>query len=624
MTTRAATVALLLAAAAGVAGCSRTVEPEPPAARYATLDPRDDLPAFMGGTVLESVEVAGTQPQALAGYGLVVNLENTGRDDGVPSAVRQRIIDDSVRRGVDAARTDGPLGALSPAALLADPRTAVVRVDGVIPPGAVVGQRVDVQVTALDSNTTPSLARGFLWQTELHSGIVNAQNPGEQTNLAGVARGPLVVNPGYALLDPAVAKDDASAVASLRRAVIPDGGVTYKGRPFLLRLRQPSRRLARMVEQRINYHFGLPVAAAQDEAVVRLEMPTEGPWANRGPGDWQHFVGVATHLYFAGGNDAFAATAAKRLADAARQGNLSQDELESLSYALEGLGQVALPQIVPLMADPDPAVAFAAQRAAAHLNQSAAADALLAAANDSANPYGVRSARELGRVEGGGRSLVRRVRGLLDSGNPQVRVAAYESLVRLDDPALESREVAGKFLLRLTPAGTFGGRATRPPLVYATLAGTPTIAVIGGERTQIDLPRLRENLLARGMGDRLTLSRPGDQNYVTLFQRLRDPLGKQDNRQRDFVEQKSLPDLIEVVGRLGGEAAPGEPNLQLGYGEVVALLKQMADDGQIVSGPGEGETVSVALQDASLNEVDAAPSVPGFEARRAAQASAAE
>ena len=313
---------LLVAAVAGatLVGCQRRVDAPLQQSRYDVLESDPDLPEHLRGTILEQVTIFGTQSQVITGYGLVVNLDNTGRDDGVPTPVRDRIAETAARRGIASPQTGGRLGQLSPTALLADPRTSVVRVEGYVPPAAVPGQRIDVAVRALETNTTPSLAGGFLWLTELHRGVVGPQRPGEQVNKVGVARGPLVLNPSFVLLPPETVAETPAARASLRNGVVPDGGQIEFERPLVLRLRRPSYKVARQIEQRINYAFGRDVAEAKDEALVELRLPTEGDYAARGPDDWQIFLGVATHLYFNSVNGDFAARKARDLVEVAKAG----------------------------------------------------------------------------------------------------------------------------------------------------------------------------------------------------------------------------------------------------------------------------------------------------------------
>ena len=604
-------IAALALAGLAVVGCNRTVAPEAPKDRYESRGPKVDYPAELRGTIYEVVDVGGTLPLSAAGYGLVVNLENTGRDDGIPSAVREHILDNAIARGFQNDLIDNPLASVSPNAVLADPRTAIVRVDGVVPPGAQAGQRIDVAVTALENNTTPSLARGFLWQTELHRGTINVRNTGERVNQIGTARGPLVVNPIYALLAPEDVRDAPAARESLRSAIIPDGGVVQSGRRFVLRLRTPDRRTARAIEQRINQHFGQAVAAAQDEGVVYLTPPPEGDYTLRGPQDWQRFVGVAAHLFFSN-NSGFSVQKAQELAEYGRDNARTDEELLAISYAWEGMGQAVSGTLIELFNDPNPAVAFAAARAAAHLRVPGGADALLAYAKDDLNPYNVRATRELGRLQPEGTKIARSVRELLNEDiapNIQVRIEAYQALLRLGDNSIREQAVGGKFALHTVPG-------TGTPVVYATLSGRPTIALIGGVRDFNDMPQISTEgdaspVLVSAFGDSLTVTRQPDSDRVVIFQRLaNNPDPKADASEHDFVNVETLPDLREVVGRLGGEGLPGQRRIRLGYGEVVALLKQLGDAGYIRAG---GQPVAVRLEDATLQSIDSAPLVPGFE-----------
>ena len=566
-----------------LAGCGYSTKKPDPEPRYRNLGTKADFPGFLDGTILQEVDVGGVDNLTVSGYGLVVNLENTGRNDGIPTPVRDAISKTGQIRGLGSELTDGALGDLSVGQLLADPRTAIVRVDAIIPPGATAGDRVDVRVSTLDSNSTVSLARGELWQTELFRGIVNAQSPGERVNLAGLARGPLLVNPVYALLPPQQVKDDPAARGSLRSAYIPDGGMVQQGRFFILRLRQPSYRVSRTIEQRLNYHFGAPVAAAQDEGRIQLSMPADFR------GDYGRFLGVATTLYAVGGDPAYSLQRAKDLAAAAQEPERTPDELLAISYAWEGLGSAAAPVLLPLLSDPRPGIAYFAARAASFNNQPAAVDTLARIAGDPANPYNVAAVETLGKLKPNA-DLLRRVRDLLAAESPGVRVAAYQSLDRLGDvgKSIYRIRVGEQFLLDIVDS-------SGPPVVWASRSGTPRIAVIGQR------PTLRSPMLLTAFGDRLSVNVPGPGQPANIFYRpVTARPGTADVR----------PELVELLARLGGERPPGEATIRLTYGDVLAVLKALGDDGQLAAG---GRPVPVVLQDVASEVVQDAPIIPGLE-----------
>ena len=584
MLRRLAALPYLALAASLLGGCSYSTKKPDPAPRYRDLGAKADFPDFLKGTVLERVDVGGVDNLVAGGYGLVVNLENTGRNDGIPTAVRDSISKSATIRGVNSALTDGPLGVLSTGQLLADPRTAIVRVDGIIPPGARAGDRIDVRVSCLDSNTTVSLARGELWQTEIFSGIVTAQSPGERVNLAGIVRGPLLTNLVYAAQAPAAVKDDPAARGSLRTAYIPDGGMVQQGRFFVLRLRQPSYRLSREIEQRINYHFGAPVAAAQDEGTIKLDMPAAYN------GDYGRFLGVAATLFSVGGNPAVSLKHAQDLAVAAQQPGRTNDELLAVSYAWEGLGPAASPVLLPLLSDPRPEIAYYAARAACFNDQPAAVDTLARIADDPDSPFNVAAVQTLGKLRPNA-DLLRRVRDLLAADSPGVRVAAYQSLERLGDvgKSIFRLRVGEQFLLDIVDADG-------PPIVWASRSGTPRIAVIGRR------PELKSPMLLSIFGDRLTVNVSGPDKPAQIYYR---PMTARP------AAATINPELVELVARLGGEKAPGDPEISLTYGDVLAVVKQLTDDGQLLAR--DGGRVPLIIQDVADGVVRDAPIIPGLE-----------
>lgn len=577
---------------AALAGCRyETAQPEPES-RYRAVGPKENVPDYLRGTILEVVDVAGVEPQIISGYGVLVNLPNTGADDGIPSAVRERILNTASVRGLESFNTEGPMGELSASQFLADPKTAIVRVDGIVPPGARRGDRIDVRVRTLPSNTTSSLVGGMLYQAELHSGVVTPQSPGERVNKAGVARGHVLVNPIFAGEDMTEVSERQGSRQSLRFGIIPDGGVyqgsrEIKDRVFILKLREPGYRTARLIEQRINYFFGEKVAAAQDEGVVVLRRPES--FAH----DWQHFINVATLLYRDTGTPEAADRVAGGLAEAAMDPDRTPEELMVISYAWEGLGRSALAQVAPLLSDPNPAVAFYAARAAANAGDAAGVDTLVAIANDPNDPYNVSAAEELGGLSKGmarnsGASLIRRVRQLLAAPSKSVRIAAYESLLELGDESMFSARVGEQFYLDVVPGGD-------TPFIYATRTGTPRIAIIGGH------PELTDTAFASIFGARLTISREGGDQPVVIWHR--PVVGRS-------VQATVHPDLTEVIARLGGERKPGEPGVYLSYGEVLAVLHRLSEAQALVH---DGQPVGLVMEENEFDESQTAPLIPGLE-----------
>lgn len=577
-----------------LAGCSREAPKPDPVPRYRTLGPKPDIAPHLRGTILETVDVHGIEPVIIAGYGVVVNLDNTGRDDGIPTPVREAVLNTATIRGIGSQHTAGALGSVSTARFISDARNAIVLVEGVVPPGARRGDRVDVRVTALDSNTTTSLARGVLWRTELYAGIVTPQSPGERVNLAGQARGRLAVNPVYALDDPLQVKQDADAQASLRTAYVQDGaifdGIQATDRMIVLRLREPSWRLARAVEHRVNLHFGKKVAFAQDEGQVHLRLPPEYR------GDWSHFVGLTTTLFFSI-NKQYAVERGEELIAAATNPATPEADLEGISYALEGLGSLVTPKLLPAYSDPNAAVAFCAARAGAFLEDPVAVATLVRLAKEPGNAYAVPATQTLGRMWRRTGGVVQHLHDLLNVPAQDVRIAAYRALLAIEPQAVVSIQVGDNSYGKQFYLDRAESRAA--PIIWASRAGTPRLAVIG------EVPRLVPGALAAAFGGRLTVSASGDGTRATVFYR---PL----NDNSTSVE--IYADVLELAATLGGESRPGELPVRLAYGDVIAVLKRMCDEGQVVDS--QGRPVVMVLEDLAAGLVEEAPSIPGLEDAR--------
>src|SRR4051794_25063864 len=132
---RVFTVVAAVALTAGLAvSCSEKKKPDRRVSlptRYATL-PAKNVPALFKETILEKCDLVNTEPFLVSGYGLVVNLDNTG-DTAAPNAVRQYMVKEMDKHkwgsSLTSVKTPQPIEALR------DPRLAIVQVDGYLPPG---------------------------------------------------------------------------------------------------------------------------------------------------------------------------------------------------------------------------------------------------------------------------------------------------------------------------------------------------------------------------------------------------------------------------------------------------------------------------------------------------------
>ena len=557
----------------GMGGCASERKSVAPVSRYPQL-PQKVVPDYFKDTIFARCDLIAIEPLRVTGYGLVGRLAGTG-EGPYPTAVREYMIKEMVKHGFGSKLLPG-FENVSPERVLADPSFAIVRVDGFIPPGMRQGQHFDVYCSAMADSNTSSLARGRLFRTDLQLPGANAG-----VNVLASCEGQLLVNPAYALtMNP----KDTAARASLRRGVVTDpGGIAKFDRPVSLRLRQPQWSMTRAIEARLNERFQTVMdrrkgtsepgqVEAMDEAIVHMYVPKAYN------GDWEHFAGVATHLYM-NGSPEFSAVKAKQLADAAV---LPDAPLLDISYAWEGLDQPALPFIKPLMNDPRPEVAFAAARAAALIGDPSAQQVLLQMASTKDHPFQVNAVHTFGALPSSP-EVNRKLRDLLSSDQTLVRLEAYTILARNRDSLIFSKVIEGaaggileeRFVLDIVPCGG-------PPMVYATRTGIPRIAILG-QRVALNLP-----LTFTALDNSLSISSNEGSRTITIYYR-----GPGVDKP---VKMVSGADLGETVARLGG-AAPQEDledpkkvnRLDFTYGDVVAILQALGDQRKL-SGVASGQS----------------------------------
>jgi len=558
---------------------ANNVKGTPPKPMYATLPPRTNLPAFMKGTIYEFADVENKEPYPVSGYGLVVGLSNTGDNSGTPLAVRNAIVDEMVRHGLGS--TDDRLKQYKPEAMLRDPQTAIVEVYALLPPGSRAGQNVDIYVQAVQGSRTASLTRGVLYQCNLYQGGADPLNPKGKINTYVRARGPVFVNPGFAV---GQSTTKPSASASLRNGMILGGGLLAYDRPLWLRARNPQLSMTRSMEMRVNQRFNDDTTAkTQDEGIVRVLVPT------RYNGDWEHFISICTHLYL-DGTPGLGAAKARAIVEEAVKPNAP---LMDISYSLEAIGEESLPFIRPLYTHQSPDVAFAMARAGAFVGDTAAGDALLDIARADSHPFQLNAVKVLGSLPQALR-FDRMLAELLSSRNALVRIEAYKVLAAHDSSAIISRKVGESFILDRVPCDG-------SPLIFATRTHMPRIAIFG-QRADMNLP-----IMFSTLNERFSISSQPDGRSVMVFDR-------SDERSPTGVQLKMRPDVYELVWRLAGGHEDG---FRFGYSDLVGILQGLSTGRHIPA--------AFVLEDLpSLRDaIEDAPPIGEPEGRPAASASAA-
>jgi len=151
---------------------------------------RVKAPADLAGTVGEYGTLLSSQAP-VGGPGVVVGLGKNGSSE-IPQNLKRKLIGYLNTLGIG--RASRGTEAVTPIAFLQDTDTAIVRVAGIIPPGAPKGTRLDAFVYAVPRTQTKSLEGGLLLPTDL-SWEQGAAGRNQNLKTLATVEGPIFVNP---------------------------------------------------------------------------------------------------------------------------------------------------------------------------------------------------------------------------------------------------------------------------------------------------------------------------------------------------------------------------------------------------------------------------------------------
>ena len=538
---RAAAPALLSLAA----GCNDLmVERADPAISKARVDRSAvkvesiDIDPIMRGTVASETALVGFDPTVVRGYGIVVGLRGTGSRQ-MPADVRAFLTQELAKRGFGSGQPGSP--ALSPQDLLNSEDSAIVVVEGVIPPGASKHSKFDVRVIIAPGTSTTSLEGGRLLMADLRPGPLFTGS--RQAAPLAEGGGSIVINP---FVEPNATKRDTINRTSGR---VLDGGSLLKDMPLKLRLATPSHSRAETIQNTVNSLFPREPGQRDETAHGRsgesidLTVPTS---YRKRPGE---FAELIRHAPLNIENPEQSATAIRRalLANPGAAG--------AASWRWQALGKRVLPMIEDLYQYPEEQPRFAALNVGAKLNDQLAVPPLLEMAKHSDSlTFRKDSIQLLGRM-GRNAEIELGLHELLDDPDVEVRLSAFEALERRGDPRITSIEMGRKFILNVVPS------AHR--MIYVTQTGQPRIVVFGE-----DLAVKRPMTLYTWDGRLIMRADAGDE-LVEVFHRDRPELPPAIDRVR--------PQVAALVAYFARRPTPDRPEtgINLSYSETISALHEL-------------------------------------------------
>jgi len=533
---------------AALAGCKKNDRPMSLKLKKSSRKPKITIPLHIKGTVAQYARFAGGGNLPIQAHGIVIGLGDKGSSE-VPDRVRKSLTEYLLKQKLGSYRMG--TRAVTPDLVLKDKDTSVVLVGGSLAPGAPVGTRFDVFVTALPQTQTQSLDGGILMPIDLSVAFGPIRRPRQkQATVLARAGGPVFVNP---FLDPTAADD----LAKLRTGRVIGGGKVVRARAVRIMLRRSDYATADQIQRRINERFPSDerIANALNRSVVELTIPDEYR------DDYEHFLELVMHLpirYASGEWEARARQIAARM-------EMPEANHDELALVWEAMGRQVVPIVRNLYASKNSAAAYHAARTGARLGDRQAGDVLIRFATSANSPYQIPAIEELAR-HGRIRTASPTLRQLLDDPNGRVRIAAYEALLRRGDRSAVTRiDVSGQFTLDLVAT-------RRSYTIYATQTKEPKIALFGRDM-EVNRPIYFES--PDGL---VTINAFGDGKKLKVFRTI--PRG---NRISDpFDVDCAVGALVRVLGTRPDLDKEGKPKgLGLTYSQIVGVLYRLCRDEDI-------------------------------------------
>ncbi|MFM7133190.1 MAG: flagellar basal body P-ring protein FlgI [Planctomycetota bacterium] len=529
-----------------VAGCGEIVEKVPARPKQDRVDATNfvlEVDPIMRGTVASETAVEGLTPVVARGYGLVVGLRGTG-GRLMPAEVRAMMIQELARRGIGNPATS-PEG-WTPESMLNSPDTAVVAVEGVIPPGATKGTKFDVRVSALPGTDVTSLEGGRLYTLDLRPGPLLVGS--RQAQIIAAGKGNIFINP---FVEPGATRKD-----TVNRTVgrILDGGEVTKDMPLKLKLATSSHTRSRTIQSAINSVFPREPKqkneTARGENADSIELTVPPSFKGR----TEEFIQLVRHV-------PLDITATEATALAVRNALVANPgSANSAMWRFRALGKRALPVIQDLYAYGEENPRMAALEAGAALDDALVVIPLLGMAKTASLDNRLKAIELLGRM-GFNPDIDIGLRPLLDDAEVDVRLATYESLAKRKDPIIATSVVDTKFDLALVPSSV--------PMIYVVQSGRPTIAVFG-LAIEVERP-----LTHSAWSNRLLLKADADDEQVQVFFR-----SSPEVRPEMLMADPILSEFIPFLGHKTTVEKPF-PGLGLSYGETIGAIHQLWRAGYI-------------------------------------------
>ncbi len=498
------------------------------AGRTGGKSPLIDSPTDLGPTIGSLATIYSPESVRVEGYGLVGGLQRTGSSECPPSIrayLKRYILKQLPDHKIN---LDKLIDSLS---------TAVVHVVGEVPSLEAKERRFDVVVAALTGTQTTSLEGGWLYGAELR--VTGSLGAG--TASVGKAAGPVFTN------------RIGDLMMSRRMGYVLGGAEVFDDHRLSLVFHKAGFEVANSVRNRINGRFGFGVAKAATPGRIELTVPPKYA------GQRQRFVSLVQATYMTENPE----ITAQRILANVRALATSQDKYTA-EIALEAIGNESLGKLSILLSSSNEDVRLRAARCMLNLGSAEGLRTLIGIATSKGARLRLEAMESL--TNSADRSDAAAIsRRLLGDSDFDIRIAAYEQLVRLDDVSVARQFIGRSFYLDQVARSQYEG-------IFVSRSGEPRIALLGAPI------RCGENIFVQSEDGSIVLNAPRGQRYVSVMRkepRLGSVLG----------HLRSSHDLADIIRVLCSEPKTktdqGVGGLGVSYSAMIALVKQLSDKGAI-------------------------------------------
>jgi hypothetical protein len=502
----------------GCGGPARTGnEPNKPAP---TIEP--------DATIGSLAEVFSFEPIPIEGYGLVGGLNGTGSKE-CPAPIREYLKQYILHQlGDDKVNADE---------LINSPDTAVVVVQGIMPTAVPKNQYFDVRVAALPGTQTTSLEGGWLYGTELKA----AGGFGIAMKALATAKGPVYID------------TLSSEETNKKVGYVLGGGRVLDEYEINIGLRRPDYRTASIISNKLNGHFGSGTARAVSPSQIELKVPAAYKKQK------QRFVSIVKAMYLAETPEA----TGERISTFVKKLAILEDKYAS-ETALEAIGNESINKVASLLNSSQEQVRLGAARCMLNLGSDKGLNTLREIASNKDSAYRIEALDAI-TTSASRNDAIAISRKLLRDNDFNIRLAAYESLRKLEDITVTQKLIAHNFYLeQITQAGH--------KWIYVSRSGQPRIVLFG---TPI---YCHDNIFIQSSDGSITINAPAGQKYVSIIR-------KHPKRPNVIVQLKSSFELSDIIQTLCEEplkkTKEEHRGLNVSYAEAITLLKQMSDKGAV-------------------------------------------